>query len=92
MLLHPLPCPLPHHISQCHPTDVHCCSPRVQHTREWLCTRAQHTCYCCSLHLPQNISKYTEREIINHMKLHHPHVIALREVRCAALCYALTRR
>ncbi|KAI7838415.1 hypothetical protein COHA_007788 [Chlorella ohadii] len=28
----------------------------------------------------QHISKYTEREIVNHMKLHHPHVIALREV------------
>ena len=31
----------------------------------------------------QHISKYTEREIVNHMKLHHPHVIALQEVRCA---------
>lgn len=28
----------------------------------------------------QNISKYVEREIINHMKLRHPHIIALREV------------
>ena len=37
----------------------------------------------------QHISKYTEREIINHMKLRHPHVIALREVRSAAQRCAL---
>ncbi|KAL4418722.1 hypothetical protein ABPG77_008593 [Micractinium sp. CCAP 211/92] len=29
---------------------------------------------------PENITKYVEREIINHMKLRHPHIIALREV------------
>ena len=34
--------------------------------------------------LLQHITKYTEREIINHMKLRHPHVIALREVRLCA--------
>lgn len=34
--------------------------------------------------LLQHITKYTEREIINHMKLRHPHVIALREVRMFA--------
>ena len=36
--------------------------------------------------LPQHISKYVEREIVNHMKLHHPHVIALREVRAVLRC------
>ncbi|KAL4452722.1 hypothetical protein ABPG75_008384 [Micractinium tetrahymenae] len=29
---------------------------------------------------PEHINKYVEREIINHMKLHHPHIIALFEV------------
>ncbi|KAL6778757.1 hypothetical protein ACKKBF_B04765 [Auxenochlorella protothecoides x Auxenochlorella symbiontica] len=29
---------------------------------------------------PQNVNKYVEREILNHMKLRHPHIIGLREV------------
>ncbi|KAL4423944.1 hypothetical protein ABPG75_001245 [Micractinium tetrahymenae] len=29
---------------------------------------------------PQHINKYVEREIINHMKLRHPHIIDLQEV------------
>lgn len=29
---------------------------------------------------PQHVNKYVEREIINHMKLRHPHIIGLREV------------
>ncbi|PSC74454.1 sulfur stress regulator [Micractinium conductrix] len=28
----------------------------------------------------ENINKYVEREIVNHMRLRHPHIIALREV------------
>ena len=67
---HPLPRPLPHHISQRHPTGVHCCPLPVRvaplplavhltcHTPAADHEQAQHTCYCCSLHLPQNISKH----------------------------------
>ncbi|KAL4425747.1 hypothetical protein ABPG75_009763 [Micractinium tetrahymenae] len=29
---------------------------------------------------PQHINKYVEREIANHMKLRHPHIVGLREV------------
>ncbi|KAL4452724.1 hypothetical protein ABPG75_008386 [Micractinium tetrahymenae] len=29
---------------------------------------------------PEHINKYVEREILNHIKLRHPHIIALREV------------
>eukprot|EP00890_Picochlorum_soloecismus_P002510 jgi/Picsp_1/325/NSC_00324-R1_snf1-like protein kinase len=29
---------------------------------------------------PQSVSRYVHREIVNHMKLRHPHVISLREV------------
>ncbi|KAI7844334.1 hypothetical protein COHA_002132 [Chlorella ohadii] len=29
---------------------------------------------------PEHINKYVEREIVNHMKLRHPHIIGLREV------------
>ncbi len=32
----------------------------------------------------QQITKYVEREIINHKQLKHPHVVELREVRCAS--------
>lgn len=29
------------------------------------------------------ISKYVEREIINHKQLRHPHIVELKEVRCS---------
>jgi len=38
--------------------------------------------YACS-GVTQQITKYVEREIINHKQLKHPHVVELREVKSA---------